>query len=188
MGKANGKMMACKQCGKEVYIYKARQNKYKFCSRKCHAKNILCNPEVRKKRKYISGENNPKWKGGTIRKDGYKLTIIKGKREYEHRFIMEEYLGRKLIGEENIHHINGNRSNNRIENLKLYSNKAEHSLCENHKPNKKYNDNDFKICIGCKEKFYRWQKKFKFKKANYCSHKCYLRHINHWPFCGKNNF
>lgn len=106
----------CKHCDNKVveYYYNGRFKGYrKTC--------VLHNGyEFRK------GIYNPSYKGGkTVDKLGYILILDerrstqKGRSRYmlEHRFNMEKHLGRPLERKEIVHHLNGIKKDNRIENL-----------------------------------------------------------------------
>ena len=77
---------------------------------------------------FKKGNDHFNWKGGIIYKDGYKFIINKehpnsNKLGYiaEHILIMSNYLQRPLNEKENVHHKNGIKDDNRIENLELWS-------------------------------------------------------------------
>lgn len=69
---------------------------------------------VMKPRKFKRGQGN-------ITGDGYRRIQKDNKASYEHRLVMENHLGRPLTREENVHHINGDRLDNRLENLELWN-------------------------------------------------------------------
>ncbi len=80
------------------------------------------------------GNGNPRWNGGKcLLKTGYIEVISKENnsmnsrgRILEHRKVMEDFLGRKLLRKEVVHHKNGNKQDNRIENLELLNSQTEH--------------------------------------------------------------
>lgn len=62
----------------------------------------------------------------------------------QHRWIMEEHLGRKLLPNENVHHIDGNPGNNDLSNLIILTKSAHHSL---------HGKNYQRTCAICQKEF-----------------------------------
>lgn len=83
------------------------------------------------------GEKNGLWKGGrTVASNGYVLVRVGPDHHladvrgyaYEHRVVAEETIGRRLQPGEQVHHINGDKTDNRPENLEVMADLAHHRV------------------------------------------------------------
>lgn len=136
----------CKTCGQPFEISPYRMNTALFCSYKCKrhspaTKNkigaSLAGRHISPQTEFKKGKPSRHWKGGRRMSRGY-VQIFKPKHPFvdrsgyvfEHRLIMEQKLRRYLRPEEVIHHINGIKNDNRIENLLLLPSNSSHRILE----------------------------------------------------------
>jgi hypothetical protein len=132
-------LLICDYCEKEFEVHQGqidrRKKELHFCCDICDLNYSLKNNLPVK---------DDSWPGvRRISKEGYvrvylrELSVEKRVIMPEHQYVMEKNLGRKLKKGECIHHKNGIRDDNRIENLELIENRKIHS--KNH-----YLNGDFK--------------------------------------------
>jgi hypothetical protein len=74
-----------------------------------------------------TGPKNGRWRGGRFF-DGlyWYVRVATGQYRAEHRVVVEQALGRSLSREEDVHHVNHIKTDNRLENLRVMS-RAEHT-------------------------------------------------------------
>ena len=135
---------------------------------------------IKKNHHDVKGKNNPRWKGGIRKVRGY---ILVWKPEHpncnnhgyvqEHRLVMENKIGRYLNKSEIVHHINGIKSDNAVENLILL-NQSEHTRLHGLLKGKKRSKEV--TCFGCGKTFLKEMCRIDTVKSkrDFCNRNCYL--------------
>lgn len=136
----------CTICKKEYKCYPYRFDKSKYCSYECMGEG---------KKMLNSGINHSNWKTGKTKKSAGYVSIYcpehpfaHENRVYEHRFVMENHIGRYLNSDEVVHHINGIKDDNRVCNLVILT-KLQHGRI--HKPKNDRWSSTYDFCIRCKK-------------------------------------
>jgi len=120
----DGRVANCMTCDlvrrKELRIKKEKSGGFGYC-KACKKPLSAGNPKTTGlHRSCAVGDKSWNYKGGHITIQGYRVVESNGIQVKEHRLVMEKWLGRRLYSDENVHHINGVRDDNRIENLELW--------------------------------------------------------------------
>ena len=133
-------LIQCPECKKQRWV--SRQNLfYSFKSLLCFSCSNKNNAtRMNEVREIKTGKDHHNWKGGRRKNDGGYILIriyadnqffpMAGKQGHirEHRLIMAQHLNRLLEPWEIVHHTNGIRDDNRIENLEIIPDRNTHTI------------------------------------------------------------
>lgn len=122
----------CKQCG-NIFAKQSKWGAKKWASRFLCSHSCTGRWRKGEKRKNLR-EKHSGWKGGRKKTLGGYILVYAPDHPYaqshgyilEHRLVVETSLGRHLHPKEVVHHIDGDKTNNKLENLKLVSTHREH--------------------------------------------------------------
>lgn len=128
-----GRDTRCKECKSSLHLNRILgECKLETCSKKEHQLGYCAGHYTRFKRYGNPMEDKPlrtRDGSGWTDSNGYRVLSKKGHplvtredgRVMEHVFVMSEHLGRPLVPGENVHHKNGVRHDNRLENLEIWN-------------------------------------------------------------------
>ena len=105
--------IAWKKYGTSLKSQKSKICKVEGCNKK-HKGHGYCNSHYVAWKRYGESLKAESRATGNINAQGYRRIKVNKKSMLEHRHFMEQHLGRKLIGTENVHHRNGDRLDNTI--------------------------------------------------------------------------
>lgn len=121
-------LLGCPDCGRKRWV--SRNNWRRMKSLRCLSCSAKKNVQSCPRRRRVGHESHLFKRGWTLNDSGYKIVSIPKESPFrqfadahgrirEHRLVMIRKIGRALLRHEHIHHINGDKLDNRIENLEI---------------------------------------------------------------------
>ena len=145
----------CEGCKRDFFVKPKRiaKGRVRFCSMEC--------------RKIVQ------YTGRFVRSDGYvAIRVERGKYDLEHRVVMAKHIGRIMERSEHIHHRNGIKHDNRIENLEIVG-VGEH-ISKYHAPKKQQDKWIDCKCLNCGKSFQRVKLEVERHPNTFCKRGCYI--------------